>query len=370
MKITDLRVHCCRMPLTPLERGGIAPYQLSYRIATHVDRYFTEVITDSGLTGWGEGELTLSADAMRTFYAHDLKSALLGVDPREINRVRGLFRQTTFKKYLNEQVFLAPVETACWDILGRSVDLPLFALLGGKLRDRVRCAFLVGVLPHNQLAKIVSHGASRGFRTIKLKGDTDFRRDVDRLTMLGEKFPELEFRLDPNQAWTFGDCIRFVEAVRHLKIEYLEQPVRVQSLAEVAQLRARSHIPIALNDDCYGPWTLDAIVRAQAADVGIVDLEPLGGVAGLVRAAHFAETANLALTHHTGFDHGIKTAAVLHVAAAMPATFRLALDCTYMSQDDDVLTTRLRFDGEELTVPDGPGLGIEVDRAKLEKYAI
>jgi len=119
MKITDLKVHCCRMPLTPLERGGIAPYQLSYRIATHVDRYFTEVVTDSGVTGWGEGELTLSPDAMRAFYAHDLKPALLGVDPREINRIRGIFRQTTFKKYLNEQVFLAPVETGCWDNPGQ-----------------------------------------------------------------------------------------------------------------------------------------------------------------------------------------------------------------------------------------------------------
>ena len=370
MKITGLRVHCCRMPLTPLERGGIAPYQLSYRLATHADRYFVEVRTDSGISGWGEGELTLSAEAMRAFYAHDLHPALLGCDPRQINLVRGVFRQTTFKKYLNEQVFLAPVETACWDILGKSVGLPIHALLGGKMRDRVRCAFLVGVLPHDQLTRIVGHAASRGFGTVKLKGDTDFRRDVDRLVRLADKFPQLDFRLDPNQAWTIADCIRFAQDVRHLKIQYLEQPVRVQSLAEVGELRRRSPIPIALNDDCYGPWTLDAIVRAQAADVGIVDLEPLGGIAGLVRAANFAETANLPLTHHTGFDHGVKTAAVLHVAAAMPAAFRLPLDCTYMSHDDDVLTTRLKFEQDELLVPDGPGLGVEVDPGKLERYAI
>jgi L-Ala-D/L-Glu epimerase len=161
-----------------------------------------------------------------------------------------------------------------------------------------------------------------------------------------------------------------VDRVRDLDVEYLEQPVRVQSLAEVAELRRRSPVPIALNDDCYGPWTLDAIARAQAADVAIVDLEPLGGIGGLVRAANFAQTANLPLTHHTGFDHGIKTAAVLHVASAMPAVFRTALDCTYMAQDDDVIAPRLRFEKDELLVPDGPGLGVQVDPAKLEQYAI
>jgi L-alanine-DL-glutamate epimerase-like enolase superfamily enzyme len=368
MKIAELRVHCCRMPLTPLERGGIAPYQLSYRLATHVDRYFIEVRTDEGVTGWGEGELTMSPAALTAFYKHDL-AGVIGLDPRQINRVRGIFRQTTLKKYLNEQVFLAPVEMACWDILGKSVNLPIHALLGGRIRDRLRCAYLLGVLPTEQLLKSVAHGVERGFRTFKMKGEADFSADADRLRMLGEEFADLQFRLDPNQAWTFPDCIRFVERVRDLNIEYLEQPVRVQSLAEVAELRRRSSIPIALNDDCYGPWTLDAIVRAQAADVGIVDLEPLGGITGLVRAAHFAETANLALTHHTGFDHGIKTAAVAHVVSVMPA-FRAPLDCTYLAHDDDVITPHLRFERDELIVPDGPGLGVQVDPEKLQRYRI
>ena len=370
MKIADVRVHCCRLPLMPLERGGIAPYQLSYRLATHVDRYFVEVRTEDGVAGWGEGELTMSAEAMGAFYQHDLRPALVGVDPRQLNRVRGVFRQSTFKKYLNEQVFLAPVETACWDILGKSVNLPVHMLLGGRTRDRVPCAYLLGVLPHEQLLKSVAHGVERGFRTFKLKGGTDWRADADRLQLLGDEHPHLQFRLDPNQAWTISDCVRFAQQVRDLNVEYLEQPVRVQSLAEVAELRRRSPIPIALNDDCYGPWTLDAIVRAQAADVAIVDLEPLGGISGLVRAAHFAETANLALTHHTGFDHGVKTAAVAHVAAVMPAAFRCALDCTYLAQDDDVIAPRLRFERDELLVPDGPGLGVNVEPAKLEQYRI
>ena len=371
MRITELRVHCCRMPLTPLERGGIAPYQLSYRLATHVDRYFLEVRTgDDRITGWGEGELTMSPAAITAFYQHDLAPGVIELDPRQINRVRGVFRQTTLKKYLNEQVFLAPLEMACWDILGKSVNLPIHALLGGRTRDRLRCAYLLGVLPTEQLLKSVAHGVERGFRTFKMKGGNDFSADADRLRMLAEEFADLQFRLDPNQAWTIPDCVRFAERVRDLNIEYLEQPVRVQSLAEVAQLRRRSPIPIALNDDCYGPWTLDAIVRAQAADVAIVDLEPLGGIAGLVRAAHFAETANLPLTHHTGFDHGIKTAAVAQVVAAMPAAFRTALDCTYLAQDDDVISPRLRFERDELIVPDGPGLGVQVDPAKLQKYRI
>ena len=369
MKITDLQVHCCRMPLTPIERGGIAPYQLSYRLATHADRYFIELKTDQDLCGWGEGELTMSPQALTSFYQHDLRPLLVGSDPRQINRVRAVFRQTTFKKYLNEQVFLAPVEMGCWDLLGKSVNLPVHALLGGRTRDRIRCIHPVGILPAETLLQVVAGAVSRGFRTFKLKGDVDFRADVKRLHLLAEKFPDLEFRLDPNQAWSIPDCLRFVEQVRDLKIEYLEQPVRIQSLAEMAALRQRSPVPIALNDDCYGPWTLDAIVRAGAADVAIVDLEPLGGIAGLVRAAHFAETSNLALTHHTGFDHGIKSAAVAHVVSAMPA-FRLALDCTLMTHDDDVIAPRLRFEKDELIVPDGVGLGVEIDRAKLRQYKI
>lgn len=368
MKITEVLVHCCRLPLTPLERGGLAPYQLSYRLATHADRYFVEVKTDEGIVSWGEGELTISPQTIASFYQNDL-AGLIGFDACEINQVRSYFKQTTFKKYLNEQVFLAPVEMACWDILGKSVGLSVSQLLGGAVRERLPVAFIVGVLPQEQLLKSIAGGYERGYRTFKLKGGNNFREDAVRIQILSKEFPDAEFRLDPNQAWSLGDCVRFVEMVRGCPVQYLEQPIRIQSLEEAARLRARSPIPLALNDDCYGPWTLDAIVRSNAADVAIVDLEPLGGISGLVRAAHFAETANLALTHHTGFDFGVKTAAVAQVAAVMPI-FRLPLDCTYMSQDDDVLTERLQIENAELLVPTGPGLGVEVDREKLERYRI
>lgn len=368
MKISQIQVHCCRLPITPIERGGIAPYQLSYRLATHADRYFVEVSTDDGLTGWGEGELTMAPETIRSFYRYDAES-LLGLDPCDIQGVRSIFKQTTFKKYLNEQVFLAPVEMACWDIFGKSAGLPVHALLGGRIRDRLPCAFPIGVLPHEQLLDVSVSAFKRGFHTIKLKGEKDFSRDAKRLQMLATALPEVQFRLDPNQAWSIPDCVRFIEQVRGLNIEYLEQPVRVQSLQEMARLRQRSPIPIALNDDCYGPWTLDSIVRTGAADVGIVDLEPLGGIGGLVRIAHFAETANFPLTHHTGFDYGVKTAAVAHVVSAMPA-FRFPLDCTYQSQDDDVIFPHLQITEGELIVPKGIGLGIEVVTDKLEEYSI
>lgn len=368
MKIRRLDVHCCRLPLTPLERGGVAPYKLSYRLATHADRFFIEVETDEGMIGWGEAELTLPVDAVRSIYG-EIGRAVIGTDPCEINRIRSVFQQTTLKKYLNEQVFLAPVEMACWDIFGHSVSLPLHMLLGGRRTDRVDCAFPIGILELDQLLPAAERAYYAGFHVIKLKGDVDFRNDVKRLEALSERLPHAAFRVDPNQAWSFADCVRFAEACRGMKLEYLEQPVRVQSLAEVARLRQRCAIPIALNDDCYGPWTLDAIARAGAADVAIVDLEPLGGITGLVRAAHFAETANLALTHHTGFDYGVKTAAVAHVVATMPA-FRMAIDCTYMSQDDDVISPRLSIDDGMLMVPNGPGLGVQVAKEKLEEYRI
>jgi L-alanine-DL-glutamate epimerase-like enolase superfamily enzyme len=312
----------------------------------------------------------MPAPTIQSLYRHGITEHVVGSDPRHINTIRALFRQTTFKKYLNEQVFLAPLEMACWDILGKCTNLPLHALLGGKIRDSIPCAFPIGVLPVERLLTSVGRAVERGYRTFKLKGETDFRNDLARLNALAKNFPSCQFRLDPNQAWTIGDCVRFVHALdAPTTVEYLEQPVRVQSLDEIAALRQRSPIPIALNDDCYGPWTLDAITRAGAADVGIVDLEPLGGVSGVVRAAHFAETTNLALTHHTGFDYGVKTAAVLHVTSALPA-FRAPIDCAYMSQDDDVLTTRLRIEAGQLPVPNAPGLGIEVDRAKLQRYKI
>jgi L-alanine-DL-glutamate epimerase-like enolase superfamily enzyme len=368
MRIQKLNVYCCRLPLTPIERGGIAPYQLSYRLATHADRYFIELLTDDGHSGWGEGELTMPAEAVHAFY-RDLAPVVVGMDPRQVNSVRAVFQKTTLKKYLNEQVFLAPVEMACWDLFGKSVNLPLHMLLGGRRRDRVPVAFPIGILPTEQLLAAVRRAMERGYRLFKLKGDVDFREDVKRMRAAAQAVPTAEFRIDPNQAWTIPDCVRFAEACRGMNIEYLEQPVRIQSLAEAARLRQRMSIPLALNDDCYGPWTLDAIVHHGAADVAIVDLEPLGGITGLVRAAHFAETANLALAHHSGFDYGVKTAAVAHVTATLPA-FRFAPDCAYMSQDGDVIAPRLTIEGGALVVPDGPGLGVQIAREKLETYRI
>lgn len=182
---------------------------------------------------------------------------------------------------------------------------------------------------------------------------------------------ELDFRLDPNQGWTVDEAVRVGATLADagVYLQYLEQPIRVDTHRSLARLRQRTPQPIGPNEDTYIAHNLRELIEHGALDVAVVDMTPAGGISGLRQVAAIAEDAGVPMAHHCAFDLGVRTAAILHAVSGIPG-FTLPPDSVYYAWEDDVIETPFEFSDGALPVPDEPGLGITVDEDKVHEHRI
>jgi len=366
MKITKITAYPVEVPLTPFEKGGIAPYVTRDRSYSKSCRTLVKVETDEGIVGWGEWMTIYPPKVMKALIEEVQAPRLIGDDPFQIHKI---IAKSLIGGYLNNEWFASGIEIACWDIIGKALGKPIYALLGGKVRDRVAISYCLGIMDLDSTIQRVQEVIEQGYETLKIKAGKDVLFDAERVNRIREVAgPKLKIRVDPNQGYTTPQALRFLKEVETANLEYIEQPIRVRSFGDLVSLRTRCKTPIAVNEDCYVSYGLLEVIKQNAADAAVFDLETAGGLTGLKRVGSLAEEANLPLAHHCGLDLGIKTAAIIHGVVSTPA-FSYAMDSTYYSQAH-ILKEPLEILQGSFTVPEGPGLGIEVDERELNKYKV
>ena len=386
MQITGIEAYAVNVPLVPLEEGGIAPYVTNHNSLDDMDRILVRVDTDEGISGWGEMRVFLSPKATISVIEDGIAPLVLGHSPFETESLRRLL----FIEYTNVDLFFTPIELACWDIVGKALEKPVYELLGGwtapdsasrKHRNHVteydsagtvEFAYCLGILSPDESREKAAQARDEGYSVLKTKAGRDWKQDVARIEAMHDEVDgELEFRLDPNQGWTLDQAVRVgsMLADAGIYLQYMEQPIRVDSHTALARLRERIPQPIGPNEDTYVPHNLRNLIEAGAVDVAVLDMTPMGGIAGLRQAAAIAEDAGLPFTHHCAFDLGVRTAAILHAVYGIPG-FSLPPDTVYYAWEDDVITDPFAIEDGRMTVPDAPGLGVKVDMDKLDEYGI
>lgn len=383
MEIRTVEAFAVNVDILDAEEGGLAPYVTNHGAVENVDRVIVRVETDGGVVGWGELRTFLSPEATIAILEEGIAPIVEGHSPFEVESLR----QLLFIEYANTDMFFAPVEVACWDIIGKTVGRPVYELLGGwtapatterrldteyDISRKVEVAYCVGILSPEESRVHAVHALEEGYSVLKTKAGRDWQQDVERVAAMHDEVDgQLEFRLDPNQGWRFDEAVRVGAALadRGIYLQYMEQPIRIDAHESLTALRNRLPQPIAPNEDTYVAHNLREIAARGAADVAVVDLTPAGGITALRKQAAIAEDAGLALAHHCAFDLGIRTAAILHAVTGIPG-FTLPPDTVYYAWADDVITEPFEVIDGEIEVPDGPGLGVEVDEAKLREHRI
>ena len=384
MQISDINAIPVTVPLDPIESGGIAPYRTNHGELSEMDRILVRVETDEGYVGWGEVRAFLSPEATVSVIEDGVAPLAEGQSPFE----RETLRRQVFIEYTNANMFLAPVETACWDIVGKVLERPVYELLGGWTADhqttmkhrehveqgddsrQVEFAYALGIFSPEASREYASRVRKAGYSVLKTKGGRDWREDVERIRAMHDAVDgQLEFRIDPNQGWTVEDAVRVASLLEDdgIYLQYMEQPIRVDNHGSLASLRSRTRQPIAANEDTYIPRNMQAMIDAGAIDVGVVDLTPAGGISGLRRLAAIGEDGGISLAHHCAFDLGIRTAAILHTVYSTPA-LNLPSDTAYFGWEADVIESPFTVEDAQMTVPDEPGLGITVDMDAVDRY--
>lgn len=369
MQITNVETIPVAVGIKTLEDGGLAPYVGGQGVVEdEVERMLVKLDTENDVTGWGEFRPTLSPEATSAIIEQDIGPSLIGRHVWEIES----FVDEFFFEYLHIDSFLGGVEMAMWDAFGKHLDQPVHRLIGGKCRDQVEFAKCLGILPPEESRQHAEQALAEGYNVLKTKAGRDWQEDVDRVIAMDEAVDgELEFRLDPNQNWSFPDAVRVGAALEDagVYLQYMEQPIRVDSFGTLAKLRERLQTPIAPNEDMYFPHNLLNIAREDAIDVGVLDLVPAGGILGLKRLAAVGDDLGISMTHHNAWDLGVKTAAVLHAVSSTPS-MDLPPDTIYFTWEDDIIEHPFSIDEGTIAVPDGPGLGVTVDRDAVARYRL
>ena len=372
MKITDIKATTVTVPLEAA---------LRHSNGTHWGRFVrtvVEVETDEGIVGLGEmGGGGASAEAAFA----GLKSYLVGHDPFDLNRMRYAICNPTASLYNNRTQLHAALEFACLDIIGRKLGVPVYQLLGGRVRDSVGFASYLffryadrrsGKGEVRTIDQLLDHAralkAEHGFRAHKLKAGV-FHPDyeLECFRALAAEFPGDTLRYDPNAALSVEQALRFGQAISDLDNDYFEDPT--WGLAGMRRLREKLSIPLATNTIVIDFEQLATNVRDPAVDVILLDTTFWGGIRACVRAAHICDTFGLGIAVHSSGELGIQLASMLHLGAVLPNLVFTA-DAHYHHLTDDIIAGgKMRYRDGALPVPDKPGLGIELDRDKLATYA-
>lgn len=357
------------------------PLRWSFGVEPGLTRTIVELVTDEGIVGLGESNggraLAEAVLAARPLY--------IGLDPLDVSRLAkrfSIYRVTSEQMAYSAQMKLAgaAIEMACWDIVGKALGKRCGDLWGGIDRDTVeftayefyRYESLEDQGRYSDPQFVAEHTLgwleTYGFRDVKLKnGVLDPDIEVDTVRRIRETCGSLvrNVRVDPNQAWSVETSIRTLRKLDHFDLEFCEDPT--WGIEGMSLVRRSIPVPLATNMCCISFEQIPLVVRTHALDVILGDMHFWGGPTSVAQLAKICDTFNIGMSMHSDRELGISTAAILHFAAANP-TVSHAIDSHLLDQSDDVIATPFEFKDGSLRVPEGPGLGVELDRQKLDRY--
>ena len=267
----------------------------------------------------------------------------------------------------------AGAEAAVLDFRGRATGRPVRDLLGPGRRAEVEVNGLVSAVTVEAAAREAEALVATGYRCLKLKvgGERTLDELVTRVAAVRSAIGSgVRLRLDANGAWTEAQAIRALRALGGLELEYVEQPVAPRlGAGALGRVRRSSPLPIAADESVTGPPAAARLVDEGAVDFLVVKPARVGGPGVALQIADHAVARAVGVIVSTMFETGIGLASALHLAAALPGP-----DRTHGLGTAELLVSDLLVDGPQvvdgrLAVPAGPGLGVTLDAAAVERYA-
>ena len=375
MRITSVRAHVLEAPLSQPFAYARAWYDT--RTATIV-----EVGTDTGLVGWGEcyGPARMTAAVVA-----GIAPWLVGEDPLRTDwlwqEVYGRLRDHGQKGVVIQG--LSGIDIALWDLKGKRFGVPAHRLMGGPLRTEVR-AYATGLYrrrtgdPVQYLAEEAAGYAREGFGAVKLKVGFGVEEDA-RVTraVRAAVGPDVGLMVDANHAYDAVAAIRLGRRIEELDIGWFEEPVPPEDLAGYRDVKAALAIPVAGGECEFTRFGFRELLTSRAVDIVQPDTCAAGGLSECKKIADMAAAFGVRYNPHV-WGTGVALAAALQLLAVLPSHTpgslapvepMLELDRTEHPIRQALLRQPIEHTGGTVRVPEGPGLGIEVDRDALTRFA-
>jgi L-alanine-DL-glutamate epimerase-like enolase superfamily enzyme len=339
------------------------------------DYVIVRVFTDDGLVGLGEATVSAlwsgETSAGCTAVLHDLIGpALIGADPTQITAARRLM-----DRLLKLNPFTkSAVEMALWDICGKALDVPVYKLLGGKLRDVIPTKVMIGAFDLARTRRLAEQFLAWGVRCLKVKVGLDLSGDIARVQAVRELAgPEIALTIDANCGWNVTTARIALQLLRRFDLLVAEQPIAPGDPEAMASLRSAGGIPIMADESVFTLADAWSVLRARAADVISIYNGKNGGIAASIEIAHVAQAAGIPCHLGSNLELGIGSAAMLHLACAVANIDSETYPADILGphyHEADLLAEPLALEPTGARVPDGPGLGVVLDEAQLTRARV
>jgi len=371
VKITRIETIPVKVPIKPelairSGRGGshtVSPFLL------------VKVHTDEGIVGLGEASCTprWSGEDQITaahFINNYLAPLLLGENPIEIETLTAKFHTAFALNFFTKSA----LEMALWDIAGKAAGKPVYELLGGKVREFVPTKWSVSGVEPDKAAEIAKWAVAQGFRTMKVKVGIEPDGDVARVRAVREAIgPNIKLGVDANGGWSAEVAVKTIERLGEFGIYFAEQPVSPEDVSEMAKVRKQIRIPVIADESIYTLQDAKTLAQLGAADVFSIYVGKAGGIAPAKKIAEFAESSGLKCTVGSNLELGVGSAAMIHLAMATRGVDAENFPCDIIGPifyEHDLLAESLPIMGGQARPNSKPGLGFELDDAKVEQYRV
>lgn len=379
MKILDVKSYPLRCVLEEDEVFGWAQTWVRSRVTTLI-----EIVTDGGVSGWGES-FCFYPEPISSIVERVYKPLLLGEDPLDISILWQRMYNSTRSQGQKGMVVcaLSGVDIALWDLAGKALNLPVYRLLGGRFRDKVQ-AYAAGLYfkrcenPVEALVEEARGYLKEGFRMMKMKVGLTPKVDIEHTRAVRECIGEdTALMVDANCAYDASTAINLGKELEKLDIYWFEEPVPPEDLEGYVKVRAALNTPIAGGECEFTRFGFRELFLHGALDIAQPDICAAGGLTESRRIADMAEAFGVRCIPHV-WGTQIAIAAALQFLASLPRLTPsmnpiepiLELDRTPNPIRDAVVKDPITPKGGFMEIPDKPGLGVEVDRRTLEKYAV
>ena len=346
------------------------PVKMAGETVTRAENILVRIEADGGAVGWGEAAAapTMTGETVAGMMAAVAHMAP-GLLKRSADDFAGASSAMDAQMYGNSGA-KAAVDIALHDLVGRATGQPLYAMLGGKRRDRIQ---LLAVIGSDDAAADLREAQDRrkaGYVIYKVKvgvgaPDADAARTRDVCAVLDK---DCLVSADANQGWNAEEAVRYVRAIGDCGLGFFEQPVPAHDLAGMARVAAASRVPIGADEGIHSRDDIERHHRRNAAHGVSLKAIKLGGVRAVFEASRLCDRLGMKLniSCKTG-ETSVASAAAMHLAAAVPS-LAWGLTVTSPGLAEDVVSDPLRVDNGHLTVLDKPGLGIEVDERRVRRW--
>lgn len=341
-----------------------------------------KITTDTGLQGWGEGYGP--ADVIQAGIRL-LKPVIQNRNPMEHETLWfDMYRKTLdFARRGVLAASISAIDIALWDLRGKALDLPVSVLLGGRQRPRVQ-PYATGLYFSetdrlaDRLAEEAKDYVAQGFRAIKMKVGLSVKEDIENIRAvrkaIGDDFPLM---VDANHAYSLREAAELARRIEPYNIGWFEEPVSPEFYHHYRELRSKTSIPIAGGECEYLRYGFHQLLKSESVDILQVDICGAGGLTEAKRIAALASTYGVEVVPHT-WGTGIAFHAALHFIANLePLPGRLRAPDCFIEYDrtengirDSLTSPAITMRDGFITVPDRPGLGIEVNEQALMRYSV